>query len=391
MTRLAPRAPRALRLAPLGLALALTVTGCVPPEWLVPPDEPGGRKARVSYTVNKKAWKHLDRAQKAMADKKYDEAREELDEMRAREKRFNPYEVALMWQSYAHLRAEQEDMRGAAEALEKALEGETLPEGAMIDAMYNLASLQLATEQFEKSAATFTRWLELAGDKATPVARFTIGVAFAQARQYDKALEQAKLAVDAEDDPPEPWLQLLMSVHYELGDDRAVEDVLKRLVMRYPRKSYWQQLAGVFAERKEDEKALAVYELMYTQGYFDSGEEFGRLAQMLLFHQVPSKAIAVLEDGLSQGLLSRDEKTLELLASAYLYARESDDAKGILAEAAKKSDTGKLYLQLGRQQLRDAEWDAAAASVRRGIAKGGIDKVGNAYLLLGSIHYNAED
>lgn len=368
----------------------LLLSACVPPEWMVPPDEPGGRKAKVSYTVNKRAFKHLDRAQKAMSEKKYDEAREELEDMQSRSRRFNPYELALMHRTWAQFHVEQEDMKAAAASLEAALEGETLPEGDLIDTMYNLGSLQLATEQFDKAGATFERWLELAGEKATPQARFTIGIAFAQAKDFEKALEQAQLAVDAEDDPPEQWLQLLMSVHFELGDNQAVEEVLKRLVIRYPKKIYWQQLAGVYAERKDDARALAVYEIMNTQGLLETAEEIRRLAQMLMFHGVPSKAIGVLRSGLDRNLLSREAEVLELLASSYLYARETDEAKGILAEAAKKSDDGKLYLQLGRQQLRDAEFDRAATSVRRGINRGGIDKVGNAWLLLGSIYYNAE-
>lgn len=370
--------------------LAVALTACVPPEWMVPPDEPGGQKARVSYTVNKKAFKHLDRAQKAMNEKDFEAAKEELEDMQSRARRFNPYELALMHRTWAQYHIEQEQMPQAAAALEAALEGETLPEGDLIDTMYNLGSLQLATEQFDKAADTFGRWLELAGEKATPTARFTIGIAFAQAKRYDEALEQAKMAVDAEEDPPEPWLQLLMSVHFERGDNPAVEAVLKRLVVRYPKKIYWQQLAGIFAERKEDAKALAVFEIMNRQGWLETAEEIQRLAQMLMFHGVPTKAIGVLHEGLEKNVLERDPKVLELLASSYLYARETDEAKGILAEAAKKSDDGNLYIQLGRQQLRDAEFEAAAASVRRGINRGGIEKVGNAWLLLGSVYYNAE-
>lgn len=375
--------------APIVLACALILGACATPEWLKPPEDPN-RKARVDYTVNKQAWKYLDRAQKALGEKDYAQAKEELDEMQERSKRFNDYELALMWQTYAHMYADQENMPGAAEALEKALEGETLPEGALIDAMYNLGQLQLATEKYDKAAATFTRWLELAGDKATPEARYVIGVSFAQAKQYEKASEQARLAVDATPNPQENWLQLLLSARFELGDMATVEQVLKELITRFPRKSYWQQLAGIYAEKQADQKALAVMELMHRQGILDSRDELLRLAQMFLFHGVPTKATAVLTGGLDGGPLDRDEKTLELLASSYLYARETEDAKGVLAEAARKSDTGKLYLQLARQQLRDGQFDAAAASARRGIGKGGLDNVGQAYLLLGSIHFNAE-
>lgn len=375
----------------LALLLAAGLTACATPEWLRPPDQrDGAPKARVDYTVNKQAWKHLDRAQKALAEKDYKEAKEELDEMQERQKRFNEYELALMWQTYAHMYADQENMPEAAAALEKALIGETLPEGALIDAMYNLGQLQLATEQYDKAAATFTRWLELAGDKATPEARYVIGVAFAQAKQYEKATEQIRIAIAAVKDPAENWLQLLMSVRFELGDMATVEQVVKQLVQRYPRKSYWQQLAGIYAEKREDDKALAVMELMYAQGILDTSDDLLRLAQMYLFVGVPSKATTVLTDGLESGRLQRDEKTLELLASSYLYARESEDAKGVLSEAARKSEGGEIFLQLARQQLRDGQFDAAAASARRGIAKGGIDNMGQAWLLLGTIHFNAE-
>lgn len=371
----------------LCLALVLSVSACKSAQTTDSEDEP---EAKVTYTVNRTAWRYLDKAQRALAEDDLKEAKEALDDMKDREGRFNPYEVALMWQTYAHLYAAEENLKEAADSLEKSLIGETFPKRQFIDTLYNLASLEVALGRFDNAASRFERWLSEVGDDVTPTGRFNAGVAFAQAKRFEKAREQTKLAIDATEDPTESWLQQLLALEFELGNDLEVEKNLKRLIIRYPNKTYWQQLASVYAARKDEPRTLATLELMYIQGMLKSREDVVRLAQMLLFRGVPIKAIKVVEKSMAEKHLRRDVKTLELLANSYLYARESAEAKNVLAAAAAMSDTGEHYLQLARQHMRDGAWDEAIAAAQRGLTKGNLKNAGDAHLLLGSIYFNAE-
>ena len=90
------------------------------------------------------------------------------------------------------------------------------------------------------------------------------------------------------------------------------------------------------------------------------------MAQLYLYHDIPIKAARVLQTGLDDGSIEKTEKNYELLAQAYMHAREWDKAIKPLTVAAEKSDKGRFYEQLGQSYLQDEKWrDAEQAFVMR--------------------------
>ena len=59
-----------------------------------------------------------------------------------------------------------------------------------------------------------------------------------------------------------------------------------------------------------------------------------------------------------------------------------------MREAAELSDDGNLFVRLGQVQMQQEEWETATALFQKAIAKGALDKPGNALLLLGISYYN---
>ena len=82
--------------------------------------------------------------------------------------------------------------------------------------------------------------------------------------------------------PRESWLNLLMSVHFELNQLRSVLEVCKRLVEIYPKRSYWLQLSSVYNELGDTRRALASLELAYAQGFVTRSNELISLVSLYL-------------------------------------------------------------------------------------------------------------
>jgi tetratricopeptide (TPR) repeat protein len=91
----------------------------------------------------------------------------------------------------------------------------------------------------------------------------------------------------------------------------------------------------------------------------------------------------VITEGLEAGTLEPDGELWELLANAWLSAREYDRALDPLEEAARASGDGKLYVRLEQVHLEREEWKKAQAALRSGLSKGGLDDPSHVHLLLG--------
>ena len=98
---------------------------------------------------------------------------------------------------------------------------------------------------------------------------------------------------------------------------------------------------------------------------------------------MPIKAAQILQTGLDNGSIEKTEKNYELLAQAYMHAREWSKSIAPLTIAAEKSDKGKFYAQLAQSHLQDEEWAKAEAAMEKALQKGGLEDEANSWLLLG--------
>jgi tetratricopeptide (TPR) repeat protein len=120
------------------------------------------------------------------------------------------------------------------------------------------------------------------------------------------------------------------------------------------------------------------------------------LAQLYLYHGAPIKGAKILASAIAQGNLVADEKNLSLLASAYLQAKETDDAIKALRNVSEISASGKHEALLAQTYLNDEQWqfaiDAAkSALVRFDNEEDKVNKVkdiANMHLAIGMANFN---
>ncbi len=344
----------------------------------------GKGKEEKNYTVSKRAYKRLTKAQELLEAEEYEETLEIMERMRDRSWP-TEYERALSWQITGQVHAAKDDLPRATKAFGKCLSLNALPDEAELDVLFNLGQLYVALEKYNKAAAVLHKWARQAKNP-TPQSCFIVAWAFGQDKQFKKALSYALHAIDGVEEPCEAWLNFLLSIRFELGHKKEVVKILKRLIATFPKKAYWLQLSGVYGELGQDEKALAVMEIAHRQGLLTQESELSNLAKLYMLQAVPLKAAQLLEEAMQQGTVPKTAESMDLLANAWLQAREHEKALPLMQEAASLSDSGELYLALAQLHVRTEDWKGAAEAAQKALDKGGLASPGDAHLVLGIAH-----
>jgi hypothetical protein len=373
---------RAARLACFGLAAALFAGACGA-SGKKEADEPKG-----SMTV--KTMKKLGEVRELVEKKDWDGALAELDEISQGEY-LNEYEKAKLLEMRAgvHLGKNGGPSDEVVQNLEQALALKAYGKEERLAATYNLAQGYFMLERFSESADAFARWAEEAEDPQ-PEQNYLIASSYAQAKRYADALPYAKKAVDASEKAPEPWFQLLASLHYELKQEAELAEVQKRLAAAYPKKEHLLQLSATYSDMGDDAKALQTLEQLHAKGKLTEPKEILALSRLYERAGQPLKGAALLEKGMRDGKIEKTPENLEALAMCYVAGNDADKALAALRAAGEEAGSGEVYFQLALLQGERGEWASARDAVAAAIQKGGLSSPGDAQLLLGISHYNTK-
>lgn len=345
-------------------------------------------ETRKIQSVGEWAYKRLEVAIAAIEAEDYPAARAAMDEM-SQKRGLNDHEQALMWQTYGYVSYYQENYQQAAEELEKCLALKALPLPTELSTTYALGQLYLANDRPDDAIRTLEAWLAQT-ESPSANAYYLVAQAYMSKGDYQGARNYGKKALQATDQPKESWLILLLSAHFELKEYKECVPVLQQLVLRFPKKLYWVQLAAIYSELDEGEKSLATLEMAYKAGLLEKSSELMNLAQLYLYHDVPYNAAKVIEKGMADEIIEQTPQNLELLGGAWRQARHLEQAIPPLTRAAELSEKGDLYMQLAQVYLEREEWTQARKFLDLAIAKGDLADPGNAQLLAGVANYNSK-
>ena len=337
------------------------------------------------YGVKPRTKKKITSAIEALEEERFTDAQEILEGLSYR--RMNPYERAVAYRISAYVAFNAGDHEGAVEAFGKVLEQEVLPLDDEASIRFNIVQLRSSMGKWEEVIAGLEDWFKYEEDP-NPLAYYLMAIAYFQLDRPAEALEPARQAVERSPDPREGWLQLLAALYVQKEDYDGATPVLEQLVVRYPKKQYWVQLALIYGAQGNYEGSLAIQQLAHAQGYLTEGRELSRLGRSYLYHSLPQPAAEVLSQGLEGGQIEVEADVLEMLANAYIAAREYDAAIAPLQQAASISEDGKLYVRLSQVHIQREEWGECANLLDKALEKGGLEDPGNAQLLLGICLYS---
>ena len=346
-------------------------------------EKPEKPKTRRSQVLGKNAFRLIERSQELLAEEKYDEAMAVLKTI-LEGQTFNSYEKAVAIQTSGYIHFGKEDYGSAIGAFESAITTGDLPPRVVSDLTYGLAQLYLAKERPRKSLELMEKWFA-AQEKEPGGEPFALKAQIHLILDELRSAEQAiKKALSKEEEPKQQWTRILLSVL--LQEERYSETlpILEQAVQIWPGvKVFWEQLVAIYYHFEEEDLAFVARRAMHVQGMLVSTRELSSMAQLYLYHDVPIKAADILQTGMDSNRIEKTEKNYELLARAYMQAREWNKAIAPLTRAAEMSDEGKFYAQLAQSHIQEEKWGLAENALVEALNKGGLDDEADNWLLLG--------
>jgi tetratricopeptide (TPR) repeat protein len=199
----------------------------------------------------------------------------------------------------------------------------------------------------------------------------------------DKAIAAFKKAGEA---PKEVLYQLKLQCASDANDTGAMKAGLYDLIRLTNKSSYWNNLIRLERQDERDDKnTLMIYRVMYDTNSMNADTDFIEMAQLLGDAGLPGEAELVLEKAMSTGVLKEEhkERTNRLLTA--LKTRADADKKGLpaLDAEAGKNPAGQLDIKLGEVYFGAGDNQGAATAINRGIGKGQVKQLDEAYVYLG--------
>lgn len=200
----------------------------------------------------------------------------------------------------------------------------------------------------------------------------------------DKAIAAFKKAGEA---PKEVLYQLKLQCASDANDTAGMKAGLYDLIRLTNKTSYWNNLIRLERQdERDDHNTLMIYRVMFDTNSMNADTDYIEMAQLLADAGLPGEAQTVLEKAMSTAGVMKDEhkeRSTRLLNA--LKTRADADKKGLpaLDAEAQKNSAGQLDVKLGEVYFGAGDYQNAATAVARGIGKGQVKQMDEAYVYLG--------
>jgi len=348
-----------------------------------------GEKKESAPTIDVATGKALNTAIEALTAEKYAEAQAAIATLKL--DKLSPYERGKVEQILFNISYAQEKYDEARGHLQKAIDSGGLNEQEVSTAKYQGAQLYLTQEKWKEGAAALEEWFKTGNNQQTAnsAAYYLLAVAYYQMENFNKALPPAQKAVELMEKPQEGWISMLLALYLQKDNYKDAIPLLQRLINFVPdKKTYWMQLSAVYGQMEDYQNALAIMQLAYGAGLVTEDSEYRRLADLLLFNDVPYRGAQVLEAGIDKKVVKVDDKLYEKLANCWIAAGELDKSIQPLQKGAELASTGEMYVRLGEVNIQREDWGGATSALERGLNKGMLKDAANAQMLMGIALYN---
>jgi len=339
--------------------------------------------------VSAKVGKPLQAAQKAINEKKWDEALKNLREVQAMTGK-SPYEEYVMNELLGVTLVRTKDYKGAVEALEASYRSEYFDKSQTTTRLNALAQIYYQLKNYDKAIDYGNQLIK---NGAADDDMYTlVGQAYYIKGDYKGSLQLFDNYVNGQirrgQKPKEQSLQMIMSSCVKLEDDDCTTRALERLVAYYPKPEYWQNLIHTMFQARDnnDRNLLHVYRLASQVDALRRPEDYTEMAQLAIEQGSPGEAQRILEKGFAKNVFveQRDKDRNQRLLEAAKRAAQADLATlDKTAEEAAASKTGDKDIGVGLAYLSYQQYDKAIEAFNRGLAKGGVRNEAEARLLLG--------
>ncbi|HWP00536.1 MAG TPA: tetratricopeptide repeat protein [Methylococcus sp.] len=300
----------------------------------------------------------------------------------------DPYAKALVLKTLALALGQQKQYAKAAETMEQALALQTLRDEQAHHAHQALTQFYLAAGNYGRAAQTLEH-LRMHHGSSSPEDLLLLANVYVHANRPVEAIRTLEEVLKKAREPQAEPLRLLAALYARQGDYRAAARTYAQLIQRVnpDSKEAWQQLAALHFGAKDYVAALAVKHLMYQQGMLNTEKEILDLVHLYRYNKLPYKGAELLRRELTSGRVSDQSGNWQLLADAWLEAREYAAAAAVLEKNARRTGQGDLWLRAARLHADRGDWSSAQSALNEALKNGGLKDPGSAYVLLGIVRY----
>lgn len=311
--------------------------------------------------------------------------------------RSSPYEKALCLQGLSQILYNEDDIAGAIEANEKAIALDSLDNKSHFNLVYQVAQMNLMDERYDGALAAIDRWTALTGNE-TAEALALKGNALYRLERYPEASAAMQKAIDMSPDPSDTWQQILVASYYDAENFPEAAKAAEAILAKDPsKKTVARQLASIYIEMEQGDKAIAVLEGAKSRGLLTDAADLRQLFQLYNYVEKPAEAARTINEGLAAGILKEDFDTLKGLGdswvlTAQLAADESaqqkeafDKAIEAYGRASPLAKDGEMDFVRAQLLIQEKERFAdGKAAMNQALSRGGLKREGEAYILLGN-------
>jgi tetratricopeptide (TPR) repeat protein len=301
------------------------------------------------------------------------------------------YEQTQVWNMLGYVEYSLDNIPGAINYYKKIVNSEGAPPEFKLDTRLTLAQFYAATELYELAIVQYELWAE----KAFVIGadqRLTMASIYYQLERKEDALRTVELGIaDAEAKgilPKERMWALQRVLYYEKDDLKKVTSILKQLVTHYPKWMYWKNLGGMYGAQEQEMNQLVSYEVVYLNGELTTESDVMSMAYMYLGADVPYTAAKILEKGMSDDIVKRNSKNLDLLGNAWLQAKHLPEALRAFEGASTFSDSGEIQYRIASIYLDLGQDKKAYLASKKAAEKGGVKNPAANYSKMGSALIN---
>ncbi len=283
----------------------------------------------------------------------------------------NDYDRSVAAQLGSQAAYNLDDMPAAKHYLQQALQFNSLDNNGHYQAMLMLAQLQLQDEEYAEGLATLDKYLAESGSKKAEDMVIK-GQALYQTERYAEAVPVLRQAIAAAAEPKDSWNQLLMAALAEAGQTGDAVKEAEALAAKNPADKKAQlNLASMYMQADDMAKAAAVMDKLRAAGQLTEEREYKQLYSIYANTENKEKdTIAVINEGLSKGILKPDYQTYLALAQSYYYSDQIPQAIEAWQKAAPLSKDGETYLNLAKVLHSEDRIPEAKEAARQALAKG---------------------
>jgi tetratricopeptide (TPR) repeat protein len=304
---------------------------------------------------------------------------------------------ALQGLAYAH--SKNNDVKTAMDMIQRAIALDSLPNDDYFLLELQLSNYYLVNQQYQQAIDTLEKWRS-EGRNDNADSHGWEGEAYYALKKYPEAIAQIKQAQAMNNNKSEPnWDEVLLQSYNATGQkDLATQVAQKELSTDSNNPVAFENNVNLLVQTQKYTDAMNLLEKGRTQGLLKDKQEYVMLAKlhMMASQQADDpqpesdKAVAVLQEGMSKGVVPSDAESNELLGDAAFNGGNYDQALAAYKKAMPDAKTGDIFVKAGLAQLQNNNYADAKSLIQQGIDKG-VQHKGRAYMDLAQANVGLKD